>query len=95
MQQKMPLVVALILYYRKTDYGEFNVANYLSDSMGFGVQYGYPLSDTQRINIGLTYDKTDIDIGTMPAREIWDFINAEGSIFETLTASNIMAKNNS
>ena len=74
------------LYYRKTDYGEFNVANYLSDSMGFGVQYGYPLSDTQRLNFGLTYDKTDIDIGTMPAREIWDFINAEGSIFETLTA---------
>ena len=32
--------------------------------MGFGVQYGYPISDTQRINFGLTYDKTDIDIGT-------------------------------
>ena len=74
------------LYYRKTDYGEFNVANYLSDSMGFGVQYGYPITDTQRVNFGLTYDKTDIDIGTMPAREIWDFINAEGNIFETLTA---------
>ena len=74
------------LYFRKTDYGEFNVANYLSDSMGFGVQYGYPVTDTQRINFGLTYDKTDIDIGTMPAREIWDFINAEGNIFETLTA---------
>jgi len=74
------------LYFRKTDYGEFNVANYLSDSMGFGVQYGYPITDTQRINFGLTYDKTDIDIGTMPAREIWDFINAEGNIFETLTA---------
>ena len=74
------------LYYRKTDYGEFNVANYLSDSMGFGVQFGYPITDTQRINFGLTYDKTDIDIGRMPAREIWDFINAEGSIFETLTA---------
>jgi len=74
------------LYFRKTDYGEFNVANYLSDSMGFGVQYGYPVTDTQRINFGLTYDKTDIDIGSMPAREIWDFINAEGNIFETLTA---------
>ena len=74
------------LYYRKTDYGEFNVANYLSDSMGFGVQFGYPITDTQRVNFGLTYDKTDIDIGRMPAREIWDFINAEGSIFETLTA---------
>lgn len=74
------------LYYRKTDYGEFNVANYLSNSMGFGVQYGYPISDIQRINLGLTYDKTEIDIGTLPAREIWDFINTEGSIFETLNA---------
>ena len=74
------------LYYRKTDYGEFNVANYLSNSKGFGFQSGYPISDTQRINLGLTYDKTNIDIGSMPAREIWDFINAEGSVFETLSA---------
>ena len=73
------------LYFRETDYGEFNVANYLSNSLGFGMQFGYPISDTQRINIGLTYDKTEINIGTQPAREIWDFINAEGSIFETLS----------
>lgn len=73
------------VYFRETDYGEFNVANYLSNSNGFGVQFGYPLSDTQRVNLGITYDKTDIDIGSSPAREIWDFINAEGSIFETLT----------
>ena len=73
------------VYFRETDYGKFNVANYLSNSNGFGVQFGYPLSDTQRVNLGITYDKTDIDIGSSPAREIWDFINAEGSIFETLT----------
>ena len=72
------------LYYRKTDYGEFNVANYLSNSYGAGIQFGYPISDIQRVNIGLTYDKTNIDIGTQPAREIWDFINQEGSNFQTL-----------
>jgi outer membrane protein insertion porin family len=72
------------LYFRETDYGEFNVANYLSNSHGIGMQFGYPISDTQRINLGITYDKTDIDIGTQPAREIWDFINAEGSVFETI-----------
>jgi outer membrane protein insertion porin family len=72
------------LYFRETDYGEYNVANYLSNSAGFGVQFGYPISDTQRINLGVTYDKTDIDIGSQPAREIWDFINSEGNIFETL-----------
>ena len=72
------------VYYRKTDYGEFNVANYLSNSYGAGLQFGYPISDIQRVNIGLTYDKTNIDIGTQPAREIWDFINQEGSDFQTL-----------
>ena len=71
------------IYFRETDYGEYNVANYLSNSQGFGLQFGYPISDIQRINLGLTYDKTDIDIGSQPAREIWDFINAEGSVFET------------
>jgi outer membrane protein insertion porin family len=74
------------LYYRKTDYGEYNVANYLSNSNGLGLQVGYPISDSQRLNLGLTYDRTNIDIGTQPAREIWDFINAEGSVFETLNA---------
>ena len=72
------------LYYRKTDYGKFKVANYLSNSYGAGIQFGYPISDIQRVNIGLTYDKTNIGIGTQPAREIWDFINQEGSDFETL-----------
>jgi outer membrane protein insertion porin family len=74
------------LYFRETDYGEFNVANYLTNSQGTGVQFGYPISDVQRLNFGFTYDKTDIDIGSRPAREIWDFVNSEGSIFETLTA---------
>lgn len=74
------------LYFRETDYGEFNIANYLTNSQGTGIQFGYPISDVQRLNFGFTYDKTDIDIGTKPAREIWDFVNSEGSIFETLTA---------
>ena len=74
------------IYFRETDYGEFNVANYLSNSQGTGIQFGYPISDVQRVNFGLTYDKTDIDIGTQPAREIWDFVDSEGNVFETLTA---------
>jgi len=74
------------IYFRETDYGEFNVANYLTNSQGTGIQFGYPISDVQRLNFGFTYDKTDIDIGNRPAREIWDFVNSEGSVFETLTA---------
>jgi outer membrane protein insertion porin family len=61
-------------YFRETDYGEYNVANYLTNSNGIGIQYGWPISDTQRLNLSLTYDKTDISVGSQPAREIWDFV---------------------
>ncbi|MEC8131908.1 MAG: outer membrane protein assembly factor BamA [Pseudomonadota bacterium] len=74
------------IYFRETDYGEFNIANYLTNSAGFGAQFGYPISDTQRLSFNLTYDKTDIDIGSLPAREIYDFVAAEGNVFETLSA---------
>ena len=74
------------LYFRETDYGEFNVANYLTNSNGFGAQFGYPTSDVTRLGFNLTYDKTDIDVGTLPAREIYDFVSAEGNVFETLSA---------
>ena len=72
------------LYYRATDYGEFNIANYTSDSQGLGIQFGYPISDTQRIGLNLTYDKTDIDAGTLPVRDILDFLLEEGNSFSQL-----------
>ena len=73
------------IYFRETDYGEFNVANYLTNSNGFGAQFGYPTSDITRLGFNITYDKTDIDVGTLPALEIYDFVSAEGNIFETLS----------
>ncbi len=73
------------VYFRETDYCEFNVANYLTNSNGFGAQFGYPTSDITRLGFNVTYDKTDIDVGTLPALEIYDFVSAEGNIFETLS----------
>jgi len=80
------------LYFRETDYGEYNVANYLTNSEGIGVQYGYPISDTQRLGFNLTYDKTDISIGTLPAREIYDFVASEGDIFDTISANFVWSR---
>ncbi len=80
------------LYFRKTDYGKYNVANYLTNSEGLGVQYGYPISDTQRLGFNLTYDKTDISIGTLPAREIYDFVASEGNVFETVSANFVWSR---
>ena len=80
------------LYYRKTDYGEFNIANYTSDSQGLGIQFGYPISDTQRVGLNLTYDKTEIDQGTLPVRDILDFLLEEGNSFQTVSAQAVWSR---
>ena len=79
-------------YFRETDYGEFNIANYLTNSAGLGLQFGYPISDTQRIGLNITYDKTDIDSGTLPAREIADFLSSEGNIFESVSIQAVWSR---
>ena len=80
------------LYFRETDYGEFNVANYLTNSQGLGVQFGYPISDTQRIGLNLNFDNTDIDPGSLPSREISDFLASEGTIFDVLKAQAVWSR---
>ena len=80
------------LYYRKTDYGEFNIANYTSDSQGLGIQFGYPISDTQRVGLNLTYDRTEIDQGSLPVRDILDFLIEEGNSFSTISAQAVWSR---
>ena len=80
------------LYYRVTDYGEYNVANYLTNSMGGGVQFGYPISDTQRIGLNFNFDNTDIDPGSLPSREIADFLASEGTVFDVFKAQAVWSR---
>jgi len=80
------------LYYRVTDYGEYNVANYLTNSMGGGVQFGYPVSDTTRIGLNLNFDNTDIDPGSLPSREIADFLASEGTVFDVFKAQAVWSR---
>ena len=80
------------LYYRVTDYGEYNVANYLTNSMGGGVQFGYPISDITRIGLNLNFDNTDIDPGSLPSMEIADFLASEGTVFDVFKAQAVWSK---
>ena len=80
------------IYMRETDYGEFNVANYLTNSTGGGVQFSYPLNEIQRIGLNINYDSTEIEEGTLPAREISDFLRSEGSEFDVLKLQGIWSR---
>ncbi|UNU73580.1 outer membrane protein assembly factor BamA [Moraxella nasovis] len=47
-------------YYRKTKSDSKNISNYLLDSYGAALSYGYPINENQRINGGLTVDNTKV-----------------------------------
>ena len=66
------------VFARRLDFDERNIARYATDSAGVGVTFGFPIGETQRINFGLLTDWTEITEGIFAAREISDFIDANG-----------------
>ncbi|MDO4895753.1 MAG: outer membrane protein assembly factor BamA [Moraxella sp.] len=47
-------------YYRKTKYDNKNISNYVLDSYGGSLIYGYPINENQRLSGGLTLDSTKV-----------------------------------
>ena len=77
------------MFYRTTDYSNLNVnmSSYSVDSMGAGVNLGYPISETARLNYGLSAQQDKIGTGSYTVQEIHDFIAQEGSNFNTFKGS--------
>jgi len=69
------------LSYQETDYGELNIADYLTDTSVASVNYGIPLSDFNRINAGFAIEDITFQTGSLPSEEIRDFIAREGQDF--------------
>ncbi len=58
------------VFYRETNLEEINVANYATKTIGTDVNFGYPLSETQRLGFGLGYAHTNIDASTNAVQQI-------------------------
>lgn len=58
------------VFYRATDLGKINVSRYSTDSYGATMNFGYPLSETQRLGFSLGYTNTDITVGQFAVQEI-------------------------
>jgi outer membrane protein insertion porin family len=76
-------------FYRKTDYDDLDVdvASYSVNSLGAGVNMGYPINETSRLNFGLSIQKDEITTGKYTVDEIFDFLDKEGDNFLNYKAS--------
>ena len=69
-------------YYRETKFDDRNVSNYVTDSYGATLSYGYPVDETKRISAGINFDNTSIrggrNLGVSNVQQLID----DGGSFE-------------
>ncbi|MCC6199357.1 MAG: outer membrane protein assembly factor BamA [Moraxellaceae bacterium] len=75
------------LFYRVTKFDARNVSNYVTNSMGGNMSFGYPIDENESINFSIGLDKTDITKGTLASKLVTDFVNTEGDRYLNYTAS--------
>jgi outer membrane protein insertion porin family len=66
------------LYDRRFDPRSLSLGSYRTDTRGAGVRFGYPLTEIDRINVGLAYEQTKIDIFDDSPQRFIDFVNRFG-----------------
>ena len=70
-------------YLRKTDYGNFNIASYNTDSYGGSVNFQLPITEIEQLGLSLQVDNTQLKSNVFSSRQLIDFYTSEGFDFNT------------
>ena len=76
----------------ETDYEEFNLSSYTTDSITMSVNFSYPYSEIGRIGFGFGYENLSIDPGTFAALEIQQFVFDNDDQYNIFTTNFTWAK---
>ncbi len=67
------------VYYRKTKLNkDYNVNNYVTDSVGGSLSFGYPIDENQSLSASLGIDQTKVRTGPSVSTYIRDYLLANG-----------------
>ncbi|NHO87854.1 outer membrane protein assembly factor BamA [Pseudoteredinibacter isoporae] len=58
------------VYYQSRDYSRVNVSSYSTDSFGASVNFGYPISEIERVGFNVGYQNISINTGPFAVQEI-------------------------
>ena len=72
-------------YIRSSDYSNFNISAYNTESFGGSVQFVLPINEISQLSLSAAIDQTDLSSDVLSSRQLLDFIATEGSKFESLT----------
>ncbi len=76
-------------FFRTTDYDKLDVdvSSYSVDSFGGGINVGYPINETSRLNFGLGAQQDKLKTGRYTVDEIMEFVGDEGETYTNFKAS--------
>ena len=80
-------------YIRSSDYSNFNISAYNTESFGGSVQFVLPINEISQLSLSVALDQTDLQSDFLSSRQLLDFIASEGSKFETLTLGASWSRN--
>lgn len=66
------------IYNRRFDADQLDLGNYVTETFGVGARIGYPITDLDRINFGLTAEQTKIDTFADSPQRFIDFVDQNG-----------------
>jgi len=75
------------LYKRDTDASSLSVGAYVTKTLGGGIRFGYPLSETDSISFGVSGERVKLETFTNSAAAYIDFVNQFGSSYAYGAAS--------
>jgi len=75
------------VFYKTSDHADDDVEDYDLDEIGVGVNYGYPISDTQRLSFGMTVKESTVKLGYDPSNETKDYVDTHGDNYDDVIAS--------
>ena len=72
------------LGYTKRNAGQINIANYSTNVMNAGINFGIPLNEFDHLRFDVDVKHTELSTTNYSSTQIQDFINKEGNTFLTL-----------
>lgn len=66
------------IYQRNVDPSTLNLGDYQSRTLGGGVRFGVPISETNSINFGLAFERTRLILGGTAPQRFFSFVNQFG-----------------
>jgi len=73
--------------FRKTTPGDVNLASYTTDAFGLSVFYGVPITENDRLSFGYGYERLNLKLGGDTSKELTQFTQEYGTVFDQLTVS--------